>query len=90
MSLPITACMFLRAARNEPGARDRLLQTMEFNRGKGGFSFYGCKHAPKCTATEDQLMDLFRAHPETYRLLEGIAEAKPEPPKAKPKRKQRS
>lgn len=78
MSLPLSICMIFRAARDEDGARDRLKQIMEVNRKHGALTFRGCKHEPRCTATEHELLSLFLEQPDVARLLDQII---PDPPK---------
>lgn len=71
MSLPITACLVYKAARNEGNARDRLKYRMDYNKKHGAFSTHGCPHKPPCTPpTEAELADLLTAMPETYILFD--------------------
>ena len=91
MGLPLTGCLILRAARNEDegSSRARLKEVMEYNRKFGSFTFVGCKHDPRCQATEEQLMDLFRADPAVFKLLDSIENSTHEPSKAKAPKKAR-
>jgi hypothetical protein len=49
-----------------------LKQVMEVNAKHGAFTFLGCKHDPRCTATEHQLLSLFKEQPAVAKLLDQI------------------
>lgn len=78
MSMPLTLCMIFRAARDEDGARAKLKEIVEYNKKHGAFTFRGCKHDPRCTATEEELLSLFLEQRELALLLDQIL---PDPPK---------
>ena len=52
MSLPVSACMMIRACKNEE-AYQGLLKRMRYNIKHGAFTVYDCKCDPPCTPPTD-------------------------------------
>lgn len=71
MSIPISACLVFKAARNQGDARKRLQERIDYNKKHGAFSTWPCRHEPPCEIpTDDQIADLLLDMPDAIILFE--------------------
>ena len=55
MSIPIKACMVVKAAKGDEKAFENLIERMKLNANHGAFKVYPCDCEVACSATDEEL-----------------------------------
>ena len=54
MSIPVSACLIVKAAKGDKEAIDRLKKALRYNTKQGHFSIYPCRHEERCVITDEE------------------------------------